>query len=318
MAPNSKEYGDVVQRWWDSLPDTARRARGNVAGALMLLDRLRSELEFDISYHKAPNSDQLRNATRNNLKTILARHGEDRTFLKEVGRTNRGLMQNMELLLSTLAGSGITELAEDELSEAIDVMQSFLVQRVRYFLDSDKISFNYNANMTSREIVARIIDTANKRQKAGDVAEYLVGAKLALRFPEHDIRNSAASAADVQTQELGDFQISDCIFHVTVAPNAGHYEKCKSNIANGLRVFVLVPDARLQGTRQVVEQELGDRVSVESIESFVSQNIEELSEFSSGKVASNLRILLEKYNERVAEVETDVSLQITIPAALNR
>ena len=320
MAPNSEEYSDIVRSWWESLPDSARRVRGNVAGALMLLDRLRSELEFDIGFHKASSSDQLRNATGKNLKTILARHGEDRTFLKEAGRTNRGLMQNMELLLTTLAGSGITELAEDELSAAIDEMQSYLVERVQNFLDSAKISFDYRASMSSREIVAGIIDTASKRQKAGDVAEYLVGAKLALRFPSYDIRNSAASAADVQTDEHGDFQINDCVFHVTVAPNSGHYEKCRSNVDNGLRVFVLVPDDSLMGTRQNVqniEGALGDRVSVESIESFVSQNIEELSEFASSKVATNLRLLLEKYNERVAEVETDLSLQITIPAALN-
>lgn len=60
------------------------------------------------------------------------------------------------------------------------------------------------------------------------------------------------------------------------------------------------------------------RVSVESIESFVSQNIEELSDFAGDKVSQNIKLLLEKYNERVAEVETDLSLQIRIPAALER
>jgi len=55
-----------------------------------------------------------------------------------------------------------------------------------------------------------------------------------------------------------------------------------------------------------------------SIESFVSQNIEELSDFAGDKVSQNIKLLLEKYNERVAEVETDLSLQIRIPAALER
>lgn len=280
------------------------------------MEHLRSDLDFDIEAHKASGSDQLRNATRTNVQGILARFGETRVLLQEGGRTNRGLMRNLTPLLSLLATSDIGFLSEEERNDAIDEMQSFLVERAADIFNADKISFSFNLTTSSREIVGKILDSAREKQKAGDVAEYLVGAKLALRFPGHDIRNSVASAADVQTQEQGDFQISDCVFHVSVAPNSGHYEKCKSNIANGLRVFVLVPDARLLGTRQFVEQELGDRVSVESIESFVSQNIEELSEFASDKVAVNLKLLLDKYNERVAEVETDLSLQITIPAAL--
>lgn len=318
MTLNIEKYIALVRGWREALSERDRGFRGNVAGGLILLENLRHELVFDIESHKASGSDQLKNATSTNLRTILARHGEARTFLREAGRTNRGLMQNLERLLASLAISGMKDLDKEDLANVIDAMQTFLVERARDFLDSNRIAFDYRPSMSSREIVGKILATARERQKAGDVAEYLVGAKLAIRFPAYDIRNSAASAADAQVEEQGDFQINDCVFHVSVAPNAGHYEKCRSNVDNGLRVFVLVPDARLVGTRQVVEQELGDRVSVESIESFVSQNIEELSEFASANIANNFRLLLEKYNERVAEVETDLSLQITIPAALNR
>ena len=317
MTLEREKYIAIIRGWWESFPSRSR-SRGNITGGLVLLEHLRSDLNFDIEAHKASGSDQLRNASRVYVQGILARFGETRVLLQEGGRTNRGLMRNLTPLLSRLAESGIKDLEEEDRNAAIDAMQSFLADRATVIFNSDKISFTYDSTTSSREIIGKILDSARERYKGGDVAQYLVGAKLALRFPAHDIRNSVASAADVQTQELGDFQISDCIFHVTVAPNAGHYEKCKSNIANGMRVFVLVPDARLLGTRQVVEQELADRVSVESIESFVSQNIEELSEFASDKVATNLRLLLEKYNERVAEVETDLSLQITIPAALSR
>ena len=61
---------------------------------------------------------------------------------------------------------------------------------------------------------------------------------------------------------------------------------------------------------------MNNRVSVESIESFISQNIEELSEFESGQVARNIKSLIEEYNERLSEVETDLSLQIEMPRAL--
>ena len=203
---------------------------------------------------------------------------------------------------------------------AIEAMQSFLADRASDLFNSDKISFQYNSGTSSREIVSNILKAAQERQKIGQVAEYLVGAKLALRFPSHDIRNSAASAADEQTDEHGDFEINDCIFHVTVAPNRGHYEKCSKNLSDGYRVFILVPDEKLLGTRQVVEmdKDIVEGVSVESIQSFVSQNIEELAEFAGDKVAENIWSLLKKYNERVGEVETDLSLQIEIPASLER
>ena len=172
--------------------------------------------------------------------------------------------------------------------------------------------------MISREVIGRILEAARERRKAGEVAEYLVGAKLSLRFPTYDIRNSAASAADDQTDEKGDFQINDCVFHVTVSPNSGHYEKCRRNLADGFRVFLLVPDSILAGTRQNADLETYGRVSVESIESFVSQNIEELSDFAGDKIPYNMTLLLETYNERIGKVETDLSLQIKIPTALEK
>ena len=195
-------------------------------------------------------------------------------------------------------------------------MQAFLVEKAREKFNAEKLSFDYGKDIASREVVRMILEAAGIRQKADDVAEYLVGAKLALRFPCYDIRNSAASAADDQTAEYGDFQMNDCVFHVTVAPNSGHYDKCERNLANGLRVFLLVPDDLLAGTRQNTELTMAGRVSVESIESFVSQNIEELSDFDGKKVPQSMRQLLEKYNERLAEVETDLSLQVEIPATM--
>lgn len=305
----------IVRDWWESFPPRLR-SRGNIAGGLVLLENLRANLGFSIDDHKAARSDQLRNATPTNVGNILARFNETRVLSREAGRTNRGLMTNLAPLLSALSASDLARLVPDDRTTAIDAMQSFLVERARDIFNADWISFEYSPGISSREIIGKILQAARERQKAGDVAEYLVGAKLALRFPAYDIRNSAASAADEQTEEQGDFQINDCVFHVTVSPNLGHYEKCKINLANGLRVFLLVPDDRLSGARQNAEQEMGDGISVESIQSFVSQNIEELSEFAGDKVAQNLKMLLEKYNERVSQVETDLSLRIRIPTAL--
>ncbi len=283
-----------------------------------MLENLRDNFDFDIEAHKATGSDQLRNASRQNVQKILARFGEERILLQEGGRTNRGLMKNLQPLLKALSDAGMGDLALEDRELEIGNMHSFLVAKAKDIFNAEMISFDYRPGMTSREIVGMILESARKRRKTGEVAEYLIGAKLALRFPNYGIRNSAASSADRQSDEQGDFQINDCVFHVSVAPNRGHYDKCKRNLADGLRVFLLVPDEILAGARQISDLETAGRVSVEAIESFVSQNIEELSDFAGDRVAQNMKLLLVKYNERVAEVETDLSLEIRIPVALEK
>jgi len=57
---------------------------------------------------------------------------------------------------------------------------------------------------------------------------------------------------------------------------------------------------------------------VVSIETFVSQNLEELSVFTTKGLVSGFRRLLETYNERVDRVETDKSMMIDIPRNLRR
>ena len=311
----SSEFTVIVQNWWESFPQRSR-SRGNIAGGLVLLENLRHNLDFEIQAHKAPGSDQLKNATRANVQKILARFGEERVLLQEGGRTNRGLMKNLTSLLEALSSSSIGDISPQNIDAELINMQRFLVEKARERFNAEKLSFEYRKDMTSRELIGLILESARKRRKSGEVAEYLVGAKLALRFPRYEIRNSAASAADVQTEENGDFQINDCVFHVTMSPNTGHYDKCQRNLADGLRVFLLVPDSILAGARQNMQLATAGRASVEAIESFVSQNIEELSDFKGQKVPYNMRRLLETYNERVAKVETDLSLQVMIPHAM--
>ena len=309
------EFTVIVQNWWESFPQRSR-SRGNIAGGLVLLENLRHNLDFEIQAHKAPGSDQLKNATRANVQKILASFGEERVLLQEGGRTNRGLMKNLTSLLEALSSSSIGDLSPQNIDAELINMQRFLVEKARERFNTEKLSFEYRKDMTSRELIGLILESARKRRKSGEVAEYLVGAKLALRFSRYEIRNSAASAADVQTEENGDFQINDCVFHVTMSPNTGHYDKCQRNLADGLRVFLLVPDSILAGARQNMQLATAGRASVEAIESFVSQNIEELSDFEGRKVPYNMRRLLETYNERIAKVETDLSLQVMIPHAM--
>ncbi|HWB19916.1 MAG TPA: DUF4928 family protein, partial [Phycisphaerales bacterium] len=63
-------------------------------------------------------------------------------------------------------------------------------------------------------------------------------------------------------------------------------------------------------------EKIVERVAVESVESFVGQNLSELAEFAADQIAPTWSHLLRTYNERVSEVETDSSLLIETPTAL--
>lgn len=96
----------------------------------------------------------------------------------------------------------------------------------------------------------------------------------------------------------------------------GVFEKCKLNLKEGFKVYLLVPDAKLAAARQMAEEFCNGQIAVESLESFISQNIEEISFFSSSQLKSNVMSLIETYNKRVEEVEIDKSLMIELPSNL--
>jgi len=162
-----------------------------------------------------------------------------------------------------------------------------------------RIKFVYELKRTTRQSVKDILAAARQTSKEGPVAQYLIGAKLKLRFPDKEIENKSYSTADEQQHRPGDFFVGTTAFHVTIAPMPAVFEKCQRNSENGLRPFLLVPEHLLQGARQNADLRPSVPIEVESIESFVAQNIFELSEFSSDLLPAQFRRLLEIYNERV-------------------
>ncbi len=137
-----------------------------------------------------------------------------------------------------------------------------------------------------------------------------------MRFPDKAIRNKTFSASDAQGGFFGDFELGNTVFHVTVAPSPELYTKCKMNLDRGQRIYLIVLEDSLFGTKQNADSTAPGMISVVSIESFIATNIDELSDFEGSKLVSGLRRLLEKYNDRVDEVELDKSILIDIPPNL--
>lgn len=195
-------------------------------------------------------------------------------------------------------------------------MQRFIVEKIKEYHGRKRLEFCFDASSTTWTAVHELLSNAELSGKAGQVAQYLVGAKLQLRFPDMPIPNERYSAPDAQTVRLGDFEIGDTAFHVTVSPLQAVYEKCRRNISGGARVYLLVPDKLVVGSRQLAESTVAGKIAVESLESFIANNIEELSGFSKDRLIGGFRRLLDTYNQRVDAIETDKSLMIEIPSTL--
>ena len=316
---NQRAYEEglsALRRWFDSHSSSSGEEPRTyvICAGLAVLERMRSSYPMSRGDYVTP-----RNQVRTSgplIQSILERNGEVRRFTREGGRTTRATVPAAEGLVGELNElAALADLSEEERGQLITRLQVWLVERVRDYLDQQAIEVELNLSKPSPQIVADILEAASS--KAGPVAQHLVGAKLAVRYPDLEIENFSYTTADQQLGRPGDFVVGDTAFHVTVSPTLTVLEKCKANLRNGYRSMLLVLDSRLQTARQMAEAiEVQDRVGILAVESFVGQNIEELGEFGKGGLAEGFRKLLEAYNERVEEVETDRSLLIRLPENL--
>lgn len=320
MKISAKQVDATFEQWFSSL-QTYRHtgglpARGSILASLVVLERLKEQFVLDLSAHQTAGKAQLRGVNPKAARTILERFGETRPFTLEGGRTNRGAPGDVQKLLASLKGLGLHAATPAERNEVLEEFQRRLVEKVRDYHARKRIEITYDSGVTTWAAVHEVLEQAGRVGKAGPAAQYLVGAKLQLRFPQIAVSNDRYSAADEQTGRRGDFQVEDTAFHVTVAPAQAVYEKCVRNVKAGCRVYLLVPEAFLVGARQNVQAMAPGPIAVESIESFIANNVEELAQFSRNGLVSGFRRLLEEYNRRVDAIEDDKSLLIEVPPTL--
>lgn len=314
-----KKALELFDSWYRHLPvhkASGGPAKGTIAAALSVLERLKGDYLLEIEAHTAQGGAQISGASGQAVKKILAMFGETRPFAKEGGRTNRGGRGDIKKMLDALKEADLEKLAVDKRNNILNEMQRFLVEKVVEFHNRERIKMVYDTAKSTWQNIQGLLSAARETGKEGPVAQHLVGAKLQLRFPDIAVSNESYSTADDQLGRPGDFHIGDTAFHVTVAPMGPVYEKCKDNLENGYRVYLLVPERAVTGARQNAELMVPGRIAVEAIESFVGQNVEELSYFTRDKLKNGFRRLLETYNNRVDAAETDKSMLIELPKNL--
>lgn len=316
----AREAHAAFQQWYESLRPRyggTVPAKGTLAGALVVLDRLQNQFDLSIDSHTTKGGSQISSAGQAAVRVILQRFGESRPFLREGGRTNRGLRGDIKLLLDAIAHAELDRLSKAKRNQILRQLQEVVISKIHEYHDLQRLEIIYDPSKSTWQGICDLLDAAGDGGKDGPVAQYLVGAKLQLRFPQLEIGNESLSTADVQLGRFGDFHVGNTVFHVTISPTPALYEKCKRNLRDGLKVYLLVRDKDLIGTKQNAENTAAGQIVVESIEAFVSQNLDELAAFSNEGRTDQFRQLLIIYNRRVDATEMNKSLMIAIPPNLS-
>lgn len=155
-----------------------------------------------------------------------------------------------------------------------------------------------------------VLIQAEEKGKSGDVAQYLIGAKLALRFkrdvPVHPANKSDRKSRSDKAAKLGDFEIENAVLEVAVGlPDEKHLQQVGEILNNSdSEVWLLARADRVAAWKNEIEgidSIDSKRIVVTSVEAFVGQNITELAEFSTKGKATQLGALFELYNTKWIE-----------------
>ena len=299
----------IFNKWLESCTRHGNISRNTVAMGIVVLDHLRHNCP--ISRDEVISQGGEVSGARSGLGKILESHGVPSSYLREV-TTRQGHQDGQRLFEQFEWGKQLAKLPENErevlLLELLEVLRNLAnewLRRQNLKLDIDR----RQAPMTWVNI---IVENA-KGRSGGIVEQQLVGAKLARRFKGIPIPNHPAHAGDRQTERVGDFTISKLVYHVTSVPSRDVLQKCTKNIKIGLHPILLIPREQDNKARVLAEEEGIDReLTIISIEDFVALNIIELATEEDKDFFSVLKEIVEIYNKRLLEVETDLSLQIEV------
>ena len=304
-----KQSRQILSEWLDSCTRYGKIARNTVAMGVVVLDHLRRACP--VSRDEVISQGGEVSGARSGLGTILEAYDIPSNYLKEV-TTRQGHQDGQRLFEQCEWGKRLAEIPEDEREELLLELVKGLTNLANEWLKRQNLKLDIDRRQAPTTWVNVIIENA-KGRSGGVVEQQLVGAKLARRFKGMDIPNHPAHAGDRQTERAGDFAISQLVYHVTSAPSRGVLQKCVKNVRVGLHPILLIP--REQGNKaRVLAQDEGidNQLTIVSIEDFVALNIIELAAEENKDFFSVLKEIVEIYNKRLSEVETDLSLRIEV------
>lgn len=273
---------------------------------LALLERLRDHPELMIERHLAKAGQSLAGHEtygdaahqRLGLEPINKNHGRRSSNLGAWGQQ----------LLDLLAEHGFKRLTADARGVLIDGLQNQVAAPLHQRLSEEPLSVRTKGR-SAASVITDLLDQAEAKGQLGAVAQYLVGAKLQLRFPDRaseililgSNRGDRRSRGDEDARR-GDFDLGEYVFEITVAsPDAKHSAQVEQILADvHAEAWLLVRDRHLQAWNKVLSEFAIDhhRLVVASIELFVGQNVAELGQLSADGQREQLLALFEIYNSQ--------------------
>jgi len=245
------------------------------------------------------------------LGGILESYGIPPSYLKEA--TTRQAHQDGQRLLDALAwGHELAQLPDQERDDLLLELIGTLVAKAKAWLARQNLRLEIDRRQSPTAWVQLIVENA-RSHSGGVVEQHLVGAKLERRFKDITIANHPAHAADRQTAREGDFTISQMVYHVTANPGGDVIQKCATNVRAGKLPILLVPTEQAYRAKVLAQEHgIGKELTVLAIEDFVALNIIELAAQEDKDLFAILREIVQIYNQRLAQVETDLSLRIEV------
>lgn len=289
----------------------AGRARSTLAGAVVVIDTLRTVGVFKREDVFTVNG-QLIGGRGTALKKTLERYGETRVLLAD-GVTTRSTYKFEELAEAIYWGQPISGWADTAREEAAIRLASLILAEIDAHFLRQQMTLKVDQRESPVTWIEQLLDSAKDRSQ-GRVEQHLIGAKLERRLPHQGIGTHPAFAADFQTHRAGDFVIGEIVFHVTAAPAQAVIEKCRENLRRNLKPILVIPRDKIERAKGMAQDDVGSerRISFVAIEDFLATNIIELAGAESSSFFEVLESIIDLYNERILQSETDKSLRIEL------
>lgn len=307
--PMNAEFSVILSQWISSCTRSGKVSRNTIAIGIVVLDHLRRNSPV---YRASviSNGGEIKGA-RSGLRFVLEKYGLPKDYLKEV--TTRQAHQDGQRLFEAFRwGLYFESLSEAEKDLALLELVKTLTITADEWLKRQNLKLEFDRRQSPTTWVNLILENA-KNRSGGIVEQHLIGAKLERVFPKIDVPNHPAHAADRQTERDGDFTLLETVYHVTASPSRSVIQKCVVNIRAGLNPILLVPAALEYRAKTFAEEaHIEKQLTILSIEAFVAVNIIEKAAKDNKDFFAILKEIIEIYNRRLTEVETDLSLKIEI------
>ena len=305
----NEEVFSILNDWLSSCKRNGKISRNTIAVGIVVLDHLRHCGVVDPE--DVISSGGEIKGSRAGLGDLLESYGVSASYLKEV--TTRQAPQDGRRLFEALGwGEKLADLSQSERDAVLLAMIELLEREAERWLQRQNLKLDIDRSATPVAWLKLILEQAEGRS-GGIVEQHVVGAKLQKRHRTLEIANYPAHAADRQTERPGDFSVDKTVYHVTAAPGEAIIEKCQRNAVMGYHPILLVPRNKFERATVLAELKDADKqISIFAIEDFVAMNIIELAGEEKVDYFRVLQEIVEIYNERLSQVETDLSLLIEV------